>query len=303
MQTHITELKSNLILVKTNNPYSQWNNRTIAKAYKTGKLFKVWRGSYIKSSYFQSLGINDKKLLRIIAAKSAVDKNMILSHASAARFHNLGVLQQENLVYFRSPNNQQTHSKLLKYYRYQDQANIVITEIGLVTTIVQTVVDCAREMNFIEALVIADSARNKGCMVKDIYTILENSKFKRGRRKVEAVLEHSSSKSDSVAETIARFNLYIIGMPSPELQKELFYEGHRYRVDIAYPEYSLIVEVDGKQKYFELTDDIKETLYHEKLRQDIIERNGWKIVRLTWSDIHNFDKLRYLFGNYISNNR
>ncbi|MFT4246106.1 MAG: RAP domain-containing protein [Micrococcaceae bacterium] len=162
------------------------------------------------------------------------------------------------------------------------------------------VIDCARELSFIEALVIIDSARNKGCTLESVFSLLENTKSQKGRKKVEVVIAHSSAKSESVAETIARYNLYRIGMPKPELQKQLFYEGHGYRVDIAYPKFSLIVEIDGKQKYFEYTDDIKKALYKEKIRQDIIERNGWRVIRLVWHDIHNLDKLRFLFNQYLT---
>ncbi|MFT4245840.1 MAG: hypothetical protein QM571_04900 [Micrococcaceae bacterium] len=226
-------------------------------------------------------------------------KKLILSHTSAARIHNFAVLDNENHVSFRTTN-LRAKSKSLKYHRYQDEAEVINTDIGLITTPEQTVIDCARKLPFINALVIADSERNNGYRLSDIKTVLNNKSFTRGRLKVQKVLDFSTNLADSPAETIARVRLHEIGMHEPTLQKSLYYEGRTFRVDIAYPQFGLIIEVDGKQKYFDFGNDAETTIYKEKLRQDIIERNDWKIIRLTWKDLQNLHLLKQIFRPYLT---
>ncbi|MFT4186349.1 MAG: type IV toxin-antitoxin system AbiEi family antitoxin domain-containing protein [Micrococcaceae bacterium] len=276
-----------------------WSYISVHRALKAGKLYRIWPGFYIKQSIFELLTINEKHLLRILAARKAVTEKLILSHTSAARIHNFAVLDSENHVSFRTTN-LRAKSKSLKYHRYQDEAEVIKTDIGLITTPEQTVIDCARKLPFINALVTADSARNKGCLISNILDVLDKNGFKKDKSKVQKILNFSTKLAESPAETIARFQLYKIGMPKPTLQKTLYYEGYKFRADISYPELSLIVEVDGKQKYFDFNNDIKTAIYKEKLRQDVIERNGWKIIRLTWQDLQNLYLLKQIFRPYLT---
>ena len=69
-------------------------------------------------------------------------------------------------------------------------------------------------------------------------------------------------------------------VPSPELQREIRTRAGTFRVDFCWPDVRVIGEADGRVKYSDA-----DTLWREKLRQEHLERAGYRVVRWTWHDI------------------
>lgn len=70
------------------------------------------------------------------------------------------------------------------------------------------------------------------------------------------------------------------GLPAPELQHPVRVGENTYRIDLAYPEASLAIELDGGGH---LRRDVWEA-DHE--RQNALILAGWTVLRFTWQDYH-----------------
>lgn len=82
-------------------------------------------------------------------------------------------------------------------------------------------------------------------------------------------------------EDAIRTLLMEAGLPEPELQHEVTANGHRYRIDVAYPE--LRIGIEGKSKEHHLTDEAFES---DPVRDADLAIAGWIIIHATWAHVH-----------------
>ncbi len=104
------------------------------------------------------------------------------------------------------------------------------------------------------------------------------------------VLHLAEPTVESVGETRSMFLFFGQGLPRPVPQFEIqLPHGEVARVDFAWPEYKVIVEFDGLEKYHRYRrpgETIEQMVMREKRREDLIrEVTGWTVIRLTWSDL------------------
>ncbi|WP_193611474.1 type IV toxin-antitoxin system AbiEi family antitoxin domain-containing protein [Nocardioides lijunqiniae] len=104
-------------------------------------------------------------------------------------------------------------------------------------------------------------------------------------------LHLSDGRSESVGETLLRLLIRDLGLPTPELQWEVFYPNGRVagRVDMAWPEYGLLLEFDGRAKYAQHRrpgESVADAVLREKEREDLLrELTGFRMIRITWQDL------------------
>ena len=104
---------------------------------------------------------------------------------------------------------------------------------------------------------------------------------RRGRRGIAAFREDLELYSrigcpETTFEDAIRKLLMDAGLPEPELQYWVTANGHRYRIDVAYPEFK--VGVEGKSKAHHLTD---ETFESDSVRDADLAIAGWIIIHVT----------------------
>jgi len=64
------------------------------------------------------------------------------------------------------------------------------------------------------------------------------------------------------------------GLPELTHEYEVTVAGHRYRIDLAYPDLKIAIELDGRGH---------ETLFDEDpIRTNRLETAGWLVLRFTW---------------------
>ncbi|MGH8860210.1 MAG: endonuclease domain-containing protein, partial [Jatrophihabitantaceae bacterium] len=98
-------------------------------------------------------------------------------------------------------------------------------------------------------------------------------------RQARDVLALATPFAESPLESLVRLALHDAGFPRPVLQAQIA----DYRVDFLWPEQRLILEADRREKY---TGD---ELWREKRREQRLRRLGYRIARVTWSDVrHNW---------------
>ena len=161
----------------------------------------------------------------------------------------------------------------------------VTTRDGLpVTTLARTVVDCALTMHPLESLAVADAALRAGHDLRDAPGILAAAPARKGRARARWVLEHAEAGVDSVWETWLRYVCLRAGLPRPVTQAPVVTRIGEVHCDLGWPEWNVLAEFDGREKYRDgaLRDDHDGTteLLREKARYDAIREAGYDPVRV-----------------------
>lgn len=140
------------------------------------------------------------------------------------------------------------------------------------------------------ALVVGDSALHNGVVTKlELEQVAGLWWRHTGSRALRYRLSLLDGDAENGGETIAREFLRTNGFPRPVLQLEIDGPGGFVaRVDFAWPEHGVIVELDGKRKYvrdLRPGEDPGDAVFREKQREDRLRDLGWVVVRLTWADL------------------
>jgi len=88
---------------------------------------------------------------------------------------------------------------------------------------------------------------------------------------------------DSPMETRIRLLIVFAGLPEPQVNFIIRVAGGkwRWRFDLCYPEYKLIIEYDGRQHAFDPDQWI-----HDLERREWLDQNGWRIIIVVAEDIY-----------------
>lgn len=156
-----------------------------------------------------------------------------------------------------------------------------------VTCLARTLVDCASSLPADRALVIADSGLRQGASPEAVAAVLADRPGARGVAQARTVLALADGRAQSPGETLTRWALHEHGIPAPELQLEVVTRRGRYFLDLGWQERRLGLEFDGLVKYSgEYGSTAPEAIFAEKQRQDAIEDEGWRLIRITWQDLN-----------------
>jgi very-short-patch-repair endonuclease len=227
-------------------------------------------------------------LARIRAVAAARRSPAWFSHTSAALLWGCDLLTVPGLVHLVQRSRPHTHGDpaVVRHHGTvpaDDRAEVD----GLpVTGLARTVVDCACLLPRAEALVVADSALRLGADGARVDALLAARAGRRGVRRAREVLALADGRAESPGETLTRWHLHRAGLPAPELQVPVATPAGRFRADLGWPEARLLVEFDGFVKYGGGgARGAVAAVVAEKRRQDALEEAGWRVLRVTWTDL------------------
>ena len=102
---------------------------------------------------------------------------------------------------------------------------------------------------------------------------------KRARRAASLV----RADVDSPMETRIRLLVVFAGLPEPQVNFIMWAAGGkwRWRFDLCYPEYKLIIEYDGRHHAFDADQWI-----HDLERREWLDQDGWRIIIVVSEDIY-----------------
>ncbi len=109
--------------------------------------------------------------------------------------------------------------------------------------------------------------------------------------RTDLVLRLVDGRAESVLESRGRYLCWSQGLPAPIPNYEIRdHDGHVVaRVDLAWPELGVFVELDGHSKYVDHLrpgETTADAVVREKQRESMIrELTGWTCIRLTWADL------------------
>lgn len=151
-----------------------------------------------------------------------------------------------------------------------------------VTPVVRTVVDLCRTLPLAQAVAAADSALHQGLVTTA--QLLEAAAAlapATGRPQVREAVARTDPRAESVLETLCRLVLEDGGLRPFETQYVVRAgRGTVARVDLAWPDHRLVVEVDG----FAFHAD-RAAYRNDRRRGNALVLAGWRVLRFTWEDV------------------
>ncbi len=177
------------------------------------------------------------------------------------------------------------------------------------TALPDTLIDVARTMPFLTAMVMVDFALHRPrfgnvaplCTEAELIDAYERRYPFPGSTRVLAVLERRTTLVESVLETVSRVHVEQLGFPTPVLQYPVVLprSGRTVYLDTAWPEHGVWGEADGDGKYLgnarsdRDARDIAAIMLAEKRRENEVRAaTHWNCARWGWGEAWRLPQLR-----------
>lgn len=173
------------------------------------------------------------------------------------------------------------------------EASDVALHLGVELVIPTLAVLQTAGMSMTAGLIAADAAVRRGLTTRD--RLLTEVESRRLGYAAYRVADLTSGLSESPGESWTRLVLAGFGLEARQ-QVEIHDDHGRFvaRVDFLLPELGVVVEFDGRIKY--AGADGREALVREKRREDALRALGYRVVRLTWADLHHPERVLTALG-------
>jgi very-short-patch-repair endonuclease len=256
---------------------------------RSGDLVRMRRGVYATRRAADWAEGNQTRahVLRALAIRATVGRAAVVSYQSAALLHGLSLLDSPPIdtVVLTLPT--------AKSWNRPAAAGVIFHSVDLpgghvtrlynlpVTTAARTVVDLARTLPFMDAVVVADSALHAEKAAKpELRQILDSCVSWPGVRQARRVVSFADERAGSALESAARVVFDESGLDPPELQVTIHLPAHAFLVDFFWRAHRVIVEADGLAKYAADKD-----LIAQFQRDRLLRDAGYKVVHFTWREL------------------
>jgi Protein of unknown function (DUF559) len=272
----------------------QWRAEGVSPALmrslvRSGQLVRMRQGVYA-TKRAMDWAEGDPVLAHVLtvrAAKATVGGNAVASYHSAALLHRLSLLKPppEGAVALTLPSarpwNRARPADVVFHASDLPPADVTRLYDLPVTTAARTVMDLARTLPFMDAVVVADSALQQEKATKpELHQILKESAGWPGVKQARQVIEFADERAESPLESAARVVFEQSGLEPPELQATIHGPTFAYRVDFLWRARQVIAEADGLVKYNERKD-----LLAERERDHLLHEAGYTVVHFTWREL------------------
>lgn len=256
---------------------------------RSGDLIRMRYGVYATRSAV-AWAMDDPRrrhALEVLAVTTSVGRDSVASHHSAALIHGLDLLAS-------APQGVVTLTRPLSRRSYRPRADGILFHAAAlphehvtkrwgtsVTTVSRTVLDLARTVPFMDAVVVADSALRLGLAGKpELFRAADSCARWPGVARASRAVTFADERAESVLESCARVVFYERGLEAPDLQAEFRGEGFVYRGDFYWARHRTIAEADGMAKY-EDPSRARDQIRRDRLLRDA----GYKVVHFTWREL------------------
>jgi hypothetical protein len=202
------------------------------------------------------------------------------SHATAAAIHRweLGIQPEKPAVIVPRNRKVARERRLGVHVRWRNLAPEDV--VGTVTEPHRTVIDCAADLPFREALAIADSALRRRDVHRERLLELAGRLPSRGRSEAIRIARVSSPYAANPFESMLRAIALDVPGLSPEPQRWIEERGFRGRPDLVDRRRRLVIEAES----FEFHGRRK-ALKRDCERYTALVVRGWTVVRFAWEHV------------------
>lgn len=261
------------------------SDATLSSKVRKGELYRLRPGVYCNEQWWLGLKYYEQYRAHIFAVFLA-NPEIVFTHLAAATLHGLAISNVPELIDVHTRVQSRGRGKLIrKHYSSTPVSSVQTHESGLrATSVIRTVVDCARFLPHKDAVVVADSALNQGLASYDVLAAALQQVSGWGYVKCRRVAETMSSHAESPGETLLRLILVDAGLPWPDEQIQVEVRGKSFRIDLGYKHLKIALEFDGNIKYTEFGARAdQENL--ERYRESLLQNEGWIFRRYRWVDV------------------
>lgn len=236
-----------------------------------------------RTAHLHDAGFGDRTIQRLVAA----DVLVRIHYGTYLRRSHWESLSADSLLHITQPTNPSSTgcSAGTRIHCSPLAPSDVTTVDNLrVTTLERTVVDCCLTLSYRQALILTDHALRLGASKELLQQMATKRQRHRGVRNLRKVLAHADARSESPGETLTRDLLRELNIEAPQLQVWIDTRRGRYRVDFAWPEKRVVLEFDGRGKYFDYRPTDEAVLLERKRESALVEA-GWTVLRIEWKDL------------------
>jgi predicted transcriptional regulator of viral defense system len=255
----------------------------------TRRWIRLRKGVYIGADDVPTVDTRQRHLVDCVAVLLTLDAGPVLSHASAARLHDLIVPRSEARDVRVSAVDQWRRGRGYRVARAALPEDDVDPWLAFGTTsVARTIVDCAREWSLTDSVITIDAAMQDQKVDRAaLHQAVLAGSHRVGIAGAARALALADGRAESPLETRGRLALLSAGLPRPELQVDIYDgEGLIGRVDAWYAEAAVAVEFDGRVKYTDPRNaEAGDVLWKEKRREDRIRDAGVRVVRVVNDDL------------------
>lgn len=276
--------------------------RSLARRERAGDLVRLRPGVYVSAETWNGLGPDARFRALVFAAAEVVRPGTQFAGDAAAallRLPSLGPWPSRVQALGGRAAGGRSSSGIERRSAPLD-SNPLTMNGASITPLGRTVVDVSARSTFPRSVCMVDHAMripvdgefrhgNKLASVtaEELLAVSASLAPFSGRTKAELAIRFGRGESGSIGESLSRAQMYLLGLPAPQLQVPFYdADGLIGYVDFYWPELDLIGEFDGRVKYnnrWYLRGQLpEEVVWAEKLREDRLRAVARDLVRWTW---------------------
>ena len=158
--------------------------------------------------------------------------------------------------------------------------DIALLGVLRLTSPLQTAVQLACVLPQQKAVVLLDSVmRSKQVQPDRLAREIDRSQAV-GSKNARAAMALADPLSGSIPESLARMLFHEAGLPAPVSQYQPRLAAVTARVDFAWPDYMLVVEIDGRRYHIDAV-----AFQRDRVRQNALMQGKWMVLRFTVEDV------------------
>ena len=270
----------------------EWENAGVTRSQLrqkigNGEIVRVDRGVYASQNFMASLNNFERPLAKLVSVSKALNYPVI-SHDSAALWLGAPLIKSTPKVHVTRPGKSGWHRKDISLHGSKPEVcQQAIRSHGLIVTPPKQVLfDCISTMPLVGALCVSHYFLHQQILTFDSTFEVLSRPRKTHASKAEMLAPRLNSQCESPLETLVWNIIFESGLSLPEQQAWFTNQfGDNYRVDFLWREAKVILEADGQVKYGGQFGDPTRTIQNERFRQRELERQGWTVIRVEWSEI------------------
>ncbi|MFZ5442881.1 MAG: DUF559 domain-containing protein [Myxococcota bacterium] len=263
--------------------------RAEARRYLTARQLRRRRRSgvwvEVFPSVFRVVGAPVSWRQTLQALLRSVGPRAVLSHRTAAALHGLPGFEEGPLELTATKNVRRR--KDVRVYRVKAMLPSELTEVDdfAVTSVARTLLDLAAETDRPTMRAAIDHAlRNKLTTVEELERVVARAKGKPGVGDMREFLDEFRGAGGPTESELEQKALEVIeqaGLPRPRVQWRVVVGRQRRRLDLAYAERRLVIEVDGYAYHSGI-----DTFEADRQRNNSLIARGFRVLHWTWRGIH-----------------
>lgn len=292
-------------------PENETVRRALARRVASGEVVRVARGTYARKEHWSSLPVSQQSRYQIRTLQQT-HPDWVFCGPTAALMYGLSVSYgyQETIHVAKRAAHRRPDSRLTQHKLPSSSLDNVAMVYGArVTSIVRTAFDCARIMDFRNALAVVDAVLRQAnlspCELEQRFRSIARNI--RGGRKAIRVARYGNPSSESAGESMARAAIIQQGFVEPQLQAPFpdpLAPGREFFADFFWPtpKGGIIGEFDGYSKYIDQnspsSNRATRTMVREKHRESRLSLYRLPILRLSFDDLRDDRRLVNLLESY-----